>query len=91
MKTGKASSREDSPSQKSSPFTRDFGLRVREVRLARGLSQEELGFRSGLHRTAISFIERAQRSSTLDTVEKLARALDVQPADLMPPLRSRRR
>ena len=72
---------------KSSPFAIDFGLRVREVRLSRGLSQEELGFRSDLHRTAISFIERAQRSATLETIEKLARALDVQPADLMPKLR----
>lgn len=76
---------------KPSPFAKDFGQRVREVRLARGISQEELGFRSGLHRTAISFIERAQRSATLETIEKLARALKVQPADLMPPLRPRRR
>jgi transcriptional regulator with XRE-family HTH domain len=67
-------------------FTREFGLRVRALREARGLSQEDLGHRARLHRTAISFIERAQRSATLETIEKLARALEVQPADLMPPL-----
>lgn len=65
----------------------DFGDRVRAVRTERDLSQEELARRSGLHRTAISFIERAERSATLETVEKLARALRVEPADLMPPLR----
>ena len=64
---------------------------VREIRLEQGLSQEQLAEKSGLHRTAISFIERAERSSTLETVEKLARALKVQPAQLMPSLKETRR
>ncbi|MGD9693608.1 MAG: helix-turn-helix domain-containing protein [Phycisphaerales bacterium] len=72
-------------------FIQDFGKRVRQLRIERGVSQEQLAFDAGLHRTAISFIERASRSSTLDTIEKLARALKVQPADLMPPLRGTRR
>jgi transcriptional regulator with XRE-family HTH domain len=74
----------------TSRFVKDFGKRVRELREARGLSQEELGHRARLHRTAISFVERAERSATLETVEKLARALRVEPADLMPPLRRSR-
>jgi transcriptional regulator with XRE-family HTH domain len=74
---------------KPSRFVQDFGERVRELREARGLSQEELGFRAGLHRTAVSFIERAQRSSTLETIEKLATALEVEPGELMPKLRSK--
>ncbi|MEO1009596.1 MAG: helix-turn-helix transcriptional regulator [Planctomycetota bacterium] len=68
-------------------FVRDFGERIREVRTERGLSQEKLAELAGLHRTAVSFIERAERSSTLETIEKLARALRVQPGDLMPELR----
>ncbi|MFN0133121.1 MAG: helix-turn-helix domain-containing protein [Phycisphaerales bacterium] len=68
----------------------DFGERVRQVRTERGLSQEQLGFDAGLHRTAISFIERGQRSATLETVEKLARALKVEPSELMPRLRPSR-
>jgi len=72
-----------------SAFIRDFGERVRELRLERGLSQEELAAKAGLHRTAISFIEIAKRSSTLETVERLARALRVQPVDLMPKLRKK--
>jgi transcriptional regulator with XRE-family HTH domain len=55
-----------------------------------GISQEELAERAMLHRTAISHIELASRSSTLETVEKLARALEVQPADLMPTIGRRR-
>lgn len=74
---------------KPSRFVQDFGDRVRELRTARGLSQEELGFRAGLHRTAVSFIERAQRGATLDTIEKLAIALEVEAAELMPKGRSR--
>ena len=70
-------------------FVKDFGERVRELRTSRGLSQERLGFMADLHRTAISFIERAERSATLETIEKLARALRVEPADLMPKLRRR--
>jgi transcriptional regulator with XRE-family HTH domain len=75
----------------SSNFVKDFGHRVRELRLARGLSQEQLGYEADLHRTAVSFIERAQRSSTLETIEKLALALQVEPAELMPSLRTRAR
>lgn len=68
-------------------FAKDFGERVRALRASRRLSQEELGFRADLHRTAVSFIERAKRSATLETIEKLARALNVEPAELMPTLR----
>lgn len=68
-------------------FVRDFGERVREARLERGLSQEELAHRAGMHRTAISFIEQAQRSSTLETIERLAKALKVQPSTLIPDIK----
>lgn len=71
-------------------FIQDFGARVREERLAAGLSQEELAHVAGLHRTAISHIEQATRSSTLETLEKLARALKLEPAELVPPLSRRR-
>jgi transcriptional regulator with XRE-family HTH domain len=73
----------------TSEFAKEFGRKVRAARISRGLSQEELGFRAHLHRTAISFIERAQRSATLETIEKLAIALEVEPAQLMPKLRRR--
>jgi transcriptional regulator with XRE-family HTH domain len=70
-------------------FVKDFADRVRELRVRRGISQEELAFRAGLHRTAISFIERAKRSATLETIERLAIGLEVEPAQLMPALRGK--
>ncbi len=72
---------------KKSRFVQDFGHRVREFRHARGLSQEALADEAGLHRTAISLIENATRSSSLETIEKLARAMDIEPSELMPDLR----
>lgn len=65
-------------------FTLRFGERLRELREARGVSQEQLSFDAKLHRTHISLIERGQRSVRLETVLRLALALRVQPAELMP-------
>ncbi len=59
-----------------------FGLRVRELRLARGISQEKLAERAGLHRTYVSSLERGQRNVGLDNVHALARALGVDASDL---------
>jgi transcriptional regulator with XRE-family HTH domain len=62
-----------------------FGHRLRQLREAKGWSQEELAKRAKLHRTHISLIETAKRSVQLDTVERLATALGVQAADLFLP------
>ncbi len=67
-------------------YVRAFGARIRELRDERGLSQELLAARAGLHRTAIGFIEQAKRAASIETVAKLAIGLGVQPAELMPPL-----
>jgi len=69
------------------PFIRDFGARVRELRVERGLTQEKLADLAGMHFTAIGHIERASRSSTLETVLKLAKALQVQPHELLPDIK----
>ena len=58
-----------------------FGRRLREVRQARGLSQEELAFKAGLHRTSVSSAERGQRNVGLVNVERLAQALDIDICD----------
>ena len=62
-----------------------FGERVRELRVALGLSQEELGFRSDLDRTYISDIERGKRNVSIININALARALDVEPSQLFGP------
>lgn len=61
-----------------------FGLRLREVRLARGISQEKLAEKAGLHRTYVSSVERGQRNISLFNIESLANALGVKMAELMP-------
>ncbi|MBX9911045.1 MAG: helix-turn-helix domain-containing protein [Beijerinckiaceae bacterium] len=50
---------------------------VRTLRLARGYSQEELSALAGINRNYTGMIERQQRSPTIDTIEKLAKALKV--------------
>jgi transcriptional regulator with XRE-family HTH domain len=54
-----------------------FGLAIRQRRQELGISQEELSFRAGLHRTYISDIERGSRNPSLENIEKLAKALEV--------------
>ena len=56
---------------------KQFGNRVREERLRRGLSQEDLAYRSRLHRTYIGMIERAEKNITLINIEKISKALQI--------------
>ncbi|MBY5379096.1 helix-turn-helix domain-containing protein [Rhizobium leguminosarum] len=60
-----------------------FASNLREIRLQRGLSQEELAHRADIHRTYVSSLERCQYSATIDMVETLARILDVEAVDLL--------
>ena len=69
-----------------SGYVTRFGERIRQLRERSGLSQEILADAAGLHRTHISLIERGHRSIRIETIERLAIALDVEPSELMPPL-----
>lgn len=55
----------------------DFGGRVSALRLIRGLSQQQLANKTGLHRTYIGGIERGERNVSLLNIHKLAAALGV--------------
>ncbi len=57
-----------------------FGRRVREIRVQRGLSQEQLAELANVHRTYMSSVERGQRNVGLDNIISFARALGVSPA-----------
>lgn len=54
-----------------------FGERLRELRKERGLSQEMLSKKAGLDRTYEGKIERGQKSPSLNTIGKLAKALEI--------------
>jgi len=64
-----------------------FGRRIRELRLDRELSQEELAERAGLHWTYVSGVERGQRAPSLDVVGRFANGLGVTLAELFGPLK----
>ena len=60
-----------------------FGRVLRELRLARGLSQEALALEAGVDRTFVSQLERGIRQPTLTTLWKLAGVLHIAPYELV--------
>lgn len=66
-----------------SHLIRTFARNLKRLRLAAGLSQEELALRAGLHRTYVGSAERGERNVSLRAIEQLADALGVAPADLL--------
>lgn len=53
------------------------------LRRTKGWSQEALALEAGLHRTFVAHTERCARNISLDNIEKLARALSVEPYRLL--------
>lgn len=59
------------------------GRNVQQIRKEANLSQEELAFECGLHRTYISGVERGIRNPTIVVLNKIAQALKVPAAELL--------
>lgn len=68
---------------KKDEILQKFGQQVREERLKLGLSQEELAVKTGVHRTYIGMIERAEKNITLLNIEKIAKALNIPVKELL--------
>lgn len=60
-----------------------FGRVVRELRAEQGISQEELGNRTGLHRNHVGQVERGELSPTLTSVDVLAETLGLPASELI--------
>ncbi|WP_034382082.1 helix-turn-helix domain-containing protein [Herbaspirillum sp. CF444] len=60
-----------------------FARNVRRRRVALGLSQEVLAEAAGVHRTYVGMLERAEKNVTIYNIERIAIALDVEPAQLL--------
>ncbi len=63
-------------------LARRFGELVRRLRQEKGYSQEEFSFRVGLHQTYVSSVERGERNVTIQTADRIAKALGTTLADL---------
>lgn len=59
-----------------------FGVKIKELRKLRGLSQEKLANLAEIDRTYLPTIEKGERNVSIEVVEKLAKALDVKVKDL---------
>lgn len=60
-----------------------LGNRMRELRAKRGFSQEAFADRCGLHRTAMSLIERGKRVPNLRTLVTISRGFGISVSDLL--------
>lgn len=63
---------------------RGFAVRLRQLRLTRGLSQSELATRAQLHWTYVGRLERGEATPGLDLVARLAEALGASLGELLP-------
>jgi len=69
-----------------------FARNLRRARNAKGLSQEALAHEADIDRTYVSALERSQYGATIDMVDKLAKALGVEPSSLLQrPIRPKQR
>jgi transcriptional regulator with XRE-family HTH domain len=59
-----------------------FGEKIREIRIEKGLSQEQLAHLADVHRTYIGMIERAEKNITLINIEKIAKSLNIEISQL---------
>jgi transcriptional regulator with XRE-family HTH domain len=60
----------------------DLGVAIRHVRSTTGLSQEELGLRTGIHRNYIGGIERGERNPSVTTIARLSEELGLRLSEL---------
>lgn len=67
---------------RESQLLKNFGRRIAEVRKQRGITQQQLAEEIGMSVVAIAYIETGKRWARLGTLDKIAKALDVQISDL---------
>jgi transcriptional regulator with XRE-family HTH domain len=60
-----------------------LGDELRKAREAAGLTQEEVSFRAGVHRTYVSLLERDKKSPTLDVLFRICGALGLKASELI--------
>ena len=66
-----------------SPTPKQMGSRIRRLRKAKGMSQQDIADKARLTRVFITRVEAGQQDPSLSTINAIARALDVSAAELM--------
>ena len=61
---------------------KEFGKRIRQLRTERNLSQEELSFQTGFHRTYIGMVERGERNISLSNIGVFAKTFEMSMPEL---------
>ncbi len=62
---------------------KEFGLKIRNLRTQENLSQEQLSFKTGFHRTYIGMIERGERNISLTNITVFAKAFKMDVSELL--------
>jgi transcriptional regulator with XRE-family HTH domain len=62
---------------------KEFGLRIRQLRSVKNISQEKLSFLTGFHRTYIGMIERGERNISLTNMAVFAKVFEMNVSELL--------
>lgn len=60
-----------------------FGLRIKELRTEKNLTQEQFAKECGLHKNYIGMVERGERNPSLINIDIIAKGLEISISDLM--------
>jgi transcriptional regulator with XRE-family HTH domain len=74
--------------RKKHPALIKIGQRIRELRKAKGFSQENFAYEVGLDRTYMGSVERGERNIAAINMIRIAKALKVEVGELFPPTRN---
>lgn len=69
--------------QEKKRFALALGKRIRDVRVSKGLTQEELAYKAGYYRTYVGHIETAKYSPSVHTAWRVAKAMDMDLGELL--------
>ncbi len=61
----------------------EFGQRIRHLRTEKAISQEQLSFLTGFHRTYIGMVERGERNISLSNIGEFAKVFEMSVSELM--------
>jgi transcriptional regulator with XRE-family HTH domain len=70
-------------SKEKKEFAKRLANRVKELRLSKKLTQEELAHRAGYYRTYVGHIETATYSPSAHTIWRIAKAMDIDPGEFL--------